>query len=434
MAHADHSYRTTLQQLIRRNSAVTLVVGLVASLTVYVFHDWFHGYLLPTIGIGPALADALGSFLIICCATVGVRLTSYAAFRDPFYGLPSSVDKLQLDNRKLAEVLKATEKVASVDRLTGVWNRHYFEELMANETDRVRRYGHSLSLLIIDIDKFKAVNDSLGHTAGDGVLKEVAKRLGLSLRSSDSLCRYGGEEFVVVCPDTPLSTAVVLAERLRSTVSAGAVEPAGTVTVSIGVAQFNASEDWAQCLERADAMLYQAKERGRNQVQYASDMTVPGGLSVPTAPTQPHVLQLAWHPSYACGIDQIDKDHIALFAYADELLNAMAFAKPHAELCEKVDFVVQEVQAHFAREEVILERSGWPGTAIHQEHHRQLVRKAQELADNFRQQAVDSGAVFEFLAQDLIAKHILLGDRHYFAHVVQSQMAAPGAGDGAGAV
>ena len=426
MSQSDNSYRAILKQLLRRNTAVTLIVGLIASMTVYVFHDWFHGYLLPTLGVSSALADALGSFLIICCATVGIRLASYAAFHDPFYGMPRSVENLQLDNRKLAEVLKATEKVASVDRLTGVWNRHYFEELMGNETDRVRRYGHTLSLLIIDIDKFKSVNDTLGHSAGDAVLKEVAKRLGLSLRSSDSLCRYGGEEFVVVCPDTPLSTAVVMAERLRNTVCAGAIAPASTVTVSIGVAQFNASEEWAQCLERADAMLYEAKERGRNRVMYNSELTVPGSLTPPTAPTQPQVLQLAWHPSYACGIEQIDKDHIALFAYADDLLNAMAFAKPHAELCEKVDFVVQEVQAHFAREEVILARSGWPGTAIHQEHHRQLVHKAQELAENFRKQTADAGAVFEFLAQDLIAKHILLGDRHYFAHVVQSQMAAPG--------
>ncbi|MDT8989744.1 diguanylate cyclase [Curvibacter sp. APW13] len=426
METSDNSYRKTLRQLLRRNSAVTLVVGLAASVIVYGFHDWFHGVLLPAIGVGPALADALGSFLIIAFATVGVRLASYAAFRDPFYGLPRDVESLRQDKRKLADVLKATEKVASIDRLTGVWNRHYFEELMANETDRVRRHGHLLSLLIIDIDKFKAVNDSLGHAAGDGVLKAVAQRLGLTLRSSDSLCRYGGEEFVVVCPDTPLSTAVVLAERLRSTVCAAPVEPAGTVTVSIGVAQYHAGETWGQCLERADAMLYQAKERGRNQVQYDSDMTEPAGLSASEAPSEPQVLRLEWHPSYACGIDQIDKDHITLFAHADDLLNAMAFAKPHAELCGKVDFVVQEVQAHFAREEAILERSGWPGTAIHQQHHRQLVRKAQELADNFRQQKVDSGAVFEFLAQDLIAKHILLGDRHYFAHVVQSQMPASG--------
>lgn len=426
MAQPDNLYRRTLQQLIRRNSAVTLVVGMAASWTVYVFHDWFHGVLLPAIGIGPALADALGSFLIIVCATVGVRLASYAAFRDPFYGMPRNVESLQQDNRKLAEVLKATEKVASVDRLTGVWNRHYFEEMMDNETDRVRRYGHSLSLLIIDIDKFKAVNDSLGHAAGDVVLKEVSKRLGLSLRSSDSLCRYGGEEFVVVCPDTPLSTAVVLAERLRAMVCASAIAPAGTMSVSIGVAQYNANEDWAQCLERADAMLYLAKERGRNRVQYDSEVTEPGGLQAPTVPTQPHVLLLAWHPSYACGVDEIDKDHIALFAYADELLNAIAFARPHAELCDKVDFVVQAVQAHFAREEELLAQSNWPGTGMHREHHRQLVRKAQDLARNFRQQTVDSGAVFEFLAQDLIAQHILLGDRHYFAHLAQNLRAPHG--------
>lgn len=426
MAHADTPYRATLQQLIRRNSAVTLVVGLAASLTVYFFHDWFHGVLLPALGVGPALADALGSFLIIGCATVGVRLASFAAFRDPFYGMPRSVESLQQHNRKLAEVLKATEKVASVDRLTGVWNRHYFEELMANETDRVRRYGHTLSLLILDIDKFKAVNDGLGHAAGDAVLRTVAQRLGLGLRSSDSLCRYGGEEFVVVCPDTPLSTAVVLAERLRATVCASATEPAGRVTVSIGVAQYNPEEEWALSMERADAMLYQAKERGRNRVEYDSEMTVPGGLHAPTVPTQPHVLQLAWHPSYACGIDQIDKDHIALFAHADDLLNAMAFAMPHPELCAKVDLVVQEVEAHFAREEAILVHRGWDGTAVHREHHRQLVRKARELAENFRRQKVESGAVFEFLAQDLIAKHILLGDRHYFAHLAQSLPAPPG--------
>lgn len=420
MEPTDNSYRAALQQVLRRSIAVTLVVGLVASVTVYGFHDWFHGVLLPAIGVGPALADALGSLLIIGCTAVGIRLVSYAAFHDPFYGLPRNVENLQLDNRKLAEVLKATEKVASVDRLTGIWNRHYFEELMANETDRVRRYGHSLSLLIIDIDRFKAINDSLGHGAGDLVLKEIAKRLGLSLRSSDSLCRYGGEEFVVVCPDTPLSTAVVMAERLRSTVCAGAIEPAGVVTASIGVAQYSPDEDWSQCLARADAMLYQAKQRGRNQVQYASDADA---LAESSAPTQPQVLQLAWHPSYACGVDAIDRDHIALFAYADDLLNAIAFAQPHAQLCEKVDFVVHEVEQHFLREEAFLAHRDWPGVEDHREQHRHLLHKARALAQNFRLQAVDAGAVFEFLAQDLIAKHMLLGDRHYFSHVVQSPRA-----------
>jgi diguanylate cyclase (GGDEF)-like protein len=260
--------RLHARNVIRRSLLAVLFVGFAASLTVYAFNGFFHEVLLPWLGISSALGDALGSFLIICCASVSVVVVSYVSFHDTAFGLFRNVDELNRFNIKLKSDLSASEEIASTDRLTGIWNRNYFEEAAVIETDRADRHGRTLSMLMVDIDRFKSVNDTYGHATGDLVLKQVVLRLGEYLRSTDSLCRYGGEEFVVLCPDTALSTAVVLAERLRVNVGARPIEPAGVVTVSIGVTQYVPGEKWMPCLQRADTMLYQAKQGGRNQVQY----------------------------------------------------------------------------------------------------------------------------------------------------------------------
>jgi diguanylate cyclase (GGDEF)-like protein len=135
--------------------------------------------------------------------------------------------------------------------------------------DRHRRYGQPLSLLVIDVDAFKAVNDQYGHAIGDEVLIKLAAQLQLWLRVSDAIARWGGEEFLVLCPNTALDTATLLAQRLREGVATTELQWVGHVTISVGVATLGAQESWPDWFKRADAALYQAKRQGRNQVQVA---------------------------------------------------------------------------------------------------------------------------------------------------------------------
>ena len=161
-------------------------------------------------------------------------------------------------------------QIASTDALTGIMSRRAWIDGAEREVLRARRYGSALSFLMIDIDRFKAINDHYGHPAGDQVLKQVAEIALLQLRESDWFGRYGGEEFVAALPETNLSAALILAERIRTVIAAERFAFLGNqaCTISIGVAKLGPHESSRSCaLERADQALYLAKEMGRNQVQ-----------------------------------------------------------------------------------------------------------------------------------------------------------------------
>lgn len=164
-------------------------------------------------------------------------------------------------------------ELAVTDGLTGLHNRRYLDTHLETLVARAHSREKNLSLLITDIDRFKAVNDSYGHDAGDDVLREFARRLRVNVRGMDLACRFGGEEFVIVMPDTPAHVAADVAERLRAQIEEdGFVVSNGThtlpVTVSVGVATLDreGGEDAKMLLKRADEALYEAKSSGRNRV------------------------------------------------------------------------------------------------------------------------------------------------------------------------
>jgi diguanylate cyclase (GGDEF)-like protein len=177
---------------------------------------------------------------------------------------------LQQSEESLREALEQARLLARTDALTGLYNRRHFSELTAREFQRAQRYGRPLCAVMLDVDHFKRVNDTHGHAAGDGVLKDLAARCRQVLRKTDLLGRYGGEEYAIVLPEADLAAACQTAERLRRECSQRAFEVGDSriaVTVSLGVAALDeecASQD--TLLDRADHALYAAKHAGRNQV------------------------------------------------------------------------------------------------------------------------------------------------------------------------
>ena len=163
------------------------------------------------------------------------------------------------------------------DPLTGLLNRRYLEERLTEELNRSQRYNYPMSCLMIDIDDFKSYNDHNGHQAGDVALKITAHALKAALRSADVACRYGGEEFCILLPQTSLSEAGVIAERMRQRVTEtdypyGRSQPLGTVSVSIGISTFAKNIDTAETvIAAADRALYSAKHQGKNRIEFYVD-------------------------------------------------------------------------------------------------------------------------------------------------------------------
>jgi diguanylate cyclase (GGDEF)-like protein len=177
--------------------------------------------------------------------------------------------RLRATNGDLKQALQKIERIATQDELTGLSNRRSFNETAAREKERSDRNGAPLCIAMVDADHFKRVNDRHGHATGDEVLRMLGRTLRTSLRETDAVGRYGGEEFVILMPETPGNNAVRTLERLRQKIRAAQVAGLDVnerITVSIGLACYRHGEDIMQCVARADAALYEAKRTGRDRI------------------------------------------------------------------------------------------------------------------------------------------------------------------------
>jgi diguanylate cyclase (GGDEF)-like protein len=175
-----------------------------------------------------------------------------------------------LHSLSIKEAVRKLHRLASTDTLTGLLNRRRFGEIVTVELARHHRTQMPLSVIMGDIDFFKTINDRYGHHAGDHVLLTAARLFRAQIREYDSLARWGGEEFLILLPDTNLETAVFIAERLRSMAAASAIPFEGrmvSVSITFGVAQLAQGEDWHSLVSRADAAMYRGKSAGRNRVE-----------------------------------------------------------------------------------------------------------------------------------------------------------------------
>lgn len=314
--------------------------------------------------------------------------------------------KSEAEYRTIAEELESKnrllQQVASVDALTGLKNRYSYNLRIMEEIDRAKRYGTQLSLLLIDMDHFKRINDTYGHQAGDDVIRTVATTLQSIIRKVDALARWGGEEFVVLLPGIGLKDAHTVAEKLREKVASVVHFDKEVITVSIGVSSFTTQDTLETWFDRTDKALYHAKQEGRNRVC----------LSEKTELSNSDLID--WHREWDTGHKGIDQQHRELLKIANSLIKAMINNESQNSAVSQLRNLLGHIEKHFKYEEQILSEIQYDDYEAHAESHRLLLVKSVEILERSNSGNLLLSDVVKFVVGDVITLHLLEEDQKFF--------------------
>lgn len=313
----------------------------------------------------------------------------------------------------IIEAVKAQKQVHEeledrvvTDVLTGLRNRYYCDVHVKNEFFGSEAIDRIISMLIIDIDHFKNVNDTYGHDVGDKILSEVSEILASSVRSTDVVMRWGGEEFAILLPEVRLFDAITIANKINRRVQAHTFSTVEKLTVSIGVAQKQKGESFESLYKRADTALYSAKEHGRNTVMSSR------GVSEKRIP-----IVLEWSDELGCGNELIDMQHEKMNFLMNELI---AYYFEHGMdsgfeklFNESMDFIEQ----HFSDEEKLLRDIGYPMLAEHSRMHSELIERTDELRNKVRSKTINEGELVAYVVNDVVFGHLVNEDRDFYKYV-----------------
>lgn len=306
--------------------------------------------------------------------------------------------------RQLEEQLR---QAAIKDDLTGLFNRHYFESIINEQMQHSDRYDEPLSMVLLDLDHFKQVNDTWGHPVGDELLKLTANTVGRTIRESDILVRFGGEEFAVLMPRTAIDGALHAAEKIHTAIENNPHATAGTRTASLGVAERMKAESFRHWYRRLDGALYKAKQTGRNRV-VVSD----GNEILPV-----RAFYLEWRLELLSGNNEIDQQHQELFEIGNRLISLSLEGANQEEIMKQLELLLNHTVSHFDCEEKILEQVGYPDLRHHAEIHKELASKVLRLKGSYGNGEIKASAFFSFIADDVILNHMISEDTKFFPYL-----------------
>jgi diguanylate cyclase (GGDEF)-like protein len=274
--------------MIGATGLLTLYIYLAPSMRQVLLMAWFAAPIFMAGLIGFAGLFSLSALMAVSYfGTVAFLARTGVALSIPFESVLTLIfvcinvytgvvmERLRRERAERRVLRARLAELAITDPLTGLYNRRHFEDILRAEIGRIQRYGGHCALAMIDLDFFKNYNDTLGHLAGDALLRELAALLRGQMRVSDVLARYGGEEFALIMINTPKDEAQAAMERLRTLVEeypfrGGSIQPFGRLTVSVGIASCPVDGvGYEEIVHKADGALYAAKRMGRNQIQVA---------------------------------------------------------------------------------------------------------------------------------------------------------------------
>lgn len=303
--------------------------------------------------------------------------------------------------QELEQERSVAQRASLTDKLTGLRNRSHFEAEVERRLLEADRFSDDLSLLMIDIDHFKTVNDRFGHPVGDEVLREIAGRIGARLRASDLFCRWGGEEFVVLIR-TGIDHAATVAETLRMAVAERPFAIVGRIAISIGVADRRHHEDLSTWMVRVDQALYRAKENGRNRVEKEAvhDKLYSVG-------------DLTWNASFSVGDPVLDVQHRALFEKAG-LLSEKCASRDGDGAFDVFSQLLDDADRHYLYEEHLLRARNYPDVEAHIGEHQRLRQRGRQLLNDFTAGRASLDSLGDYAVKELVLGHIAEEDKRYF--------------------
>ena len=314
----------------------------------------------------------------------------------------------EAERRKKAEA--QIRDIAITDSLTGLKNRYFLETVIGKEFSTSDRYDQNLSIIIFDLDHFKRVNDKWGHPIGDEVLKQIADVTGTIVRKSDILIRLGGEEFLILLPQTDITGAMETAEKIRIALESGRHQIAGQCTASFGVAEKVKEETFISLYQKADEALYVAKKSGRNRV-----------VSYETIKNFPIAsIYLKWNAEWNSGNKMVDEQHRELLEQANNLLFLLFSNAGREEIDRKLDTLLCDLSDHFADEEKLQLEIVYPDYLKHAEIHKGLVDKALGLKEGYKNETGKASALVSFLMDDVIVGHMLEEDTKFYPYITDA--------------
>lgn len=312
-------------------------------------------------------------------------------------------------------------QIAMQDALTGAWNRAHMAEAAHAEMARMERYGHPVALIMADLDHFKRVNDTYGHATGDQVLKSFCDVVRTCIRTTDLFGRWGGEEFLLLLPNSGYASTQKLAERIRATLEQTQFPVIGNLTASFGFAVCHTADVWENWLNRADMALYRAKANGRNRVEGEIGSADADGIEI----LDTELIRLNWNPGHASGNALIDRQHAALIDTANEILGAMQGFRSKSDIQALALRLLVELRQHFADEEIALQESKYGGIDRHIQLHKQLLARAHQLIERYARDQLDFRELYHFLSYEVLAQHMLTEDRLFFPLIADDDVGMP---------
>ncbi len=305
--------------------------------------------------------------------------------------------------KKKQQLIDLLMKEADTDRLTGLYNRNYFDRVAVPKINEWVKNSRPVSLLMLDVDFFKQVNDTYGHSTGDRLLSKMAEIMASCIRKKDDIIRWGGEEFLFILYGSGTDAAKVVAERIRKNVEADQFLAEKGVTVSIGVTEKKPDEEIEHLINLIDQSMYKAKKEGRNRI------SVSYGNSVP--------LRVEWSPIFQCGNGKIDEEHRELMMQVNQMIEMALSNYQETDFLTSYDQLVEYIKKHFVDEEKVFSQTQYPDIEKHKQLHRDIIEKAAAVRADFVDHRKSPVDVIKFLIAEVVIGPLILEDSQFFKYL-----------------